>query len=696
MRQNLLALLATLLCTQLASSQVQPPESFKTVIRTLTKDRSLTVAQRIAHIEALQRFDSAATRVYLMKAIKGETDPLVFDALVGQLRRFKHTSIVPAMRVLLRKATEDTHRMLARELSWRDKLGMNVLLGAFPFEKRDWARGHLIDHFDSASPKAVSIYLRYFPKEIEANQQKILWKVLWSKQSRNLTRFLLQVIEHENFLFRVYALTNLARLGHPVVQDVALELATDPQYEKDRKDDYLRGLLCFCLLSTLDDSTVEPAFALASMAGRTRDGIALMNWILPEPQRQMLVEALLDQIESGNLEDMELAIKLFGLIEHESSARALTDLLSDPDPKVVSLAITELQHRKVDNRSELQDLVDSPEPANVIDALLAMSALPQEDAEAWATLLMRKLDSEDIGTRILCMDLLAAIDHMPALESTQQRFDAPDWQERSAAYTFCRAVRDISTVPLLIERLEHEQGRLHAEVLHALRELTGKRLPGKADYWRRWWKSSGSTAGLVKAVEASGEKESGQTAPDRNEPGSSVLTYYGIPIDSKHIAFIVDVSGSMKELSGTARKPRIDIAKQALLRVIDRCPDDVDFNLITFHTDIAAWKRSLQRADADTRDAAKVFVRGLKAGGGTNIHDALALAFEDKNIDTIYLLSDGDPSAGAVTDAGRLVHTVRRWNLRRRIVIHAIAIGQDRDMMKQLAKESGGEYVLRR
>ena len=83
----------------------------------------------------------------------------------------------------------------------------------------------------------------------------------------------------------------------------------------------------------------------------------------------------------------------------------------------------------------------------------------------------------------------------------------------------------------------------------------------------------------------------------------------------------------------------------------------------------------------------------LRPGGGTNIHDALELAFEDERVDTIYLLSDGAPSTGPIVQADELRDEVARWNSVRGVVIHCIAVGQDHRLLKGLAEDSGGKYV---
>jgi uncharacterized protein with von Willebrand factor type A (vWA) domain len=84
----------------------------------------------------------------------------------------------------------------------------------------------------------------------------------------------------------------------------------------------------------------------------------------------------------------------------------------------------------------------------------------------------------------------------------------------------------------------------------------------------------------------------------------------------------------------------------------------------------------------------------LRPAGGTNIYDALELAYRDAAVDTIYLLTDGDPTAGKVVDPGIVGDEVRRWNLRRQVVIHSIAVGQESPLLRRIATESGGVYKV--
>jgi hypothetical protein len=79
--------------------------------------------------------------------------------------------------------------------------------------------------------------------------------------------------------------------------------------------------------------------------------------------------------------------------------------------------------------------------------------------------------------------------------------------------------------------------------------------------------------------------------------------------------------------------------------------------------------------------------------GGTNLYDAVKRAFNDPDVDTIVVLSDGEPTAGAVTDPSAIREDVARWNKNRGIVIHTIAVGGQLRVLEWLAADSGGDHV---
>ena len=63
--------------------------------------------------------------------------------------------------------------------------------------------------------------------------------------------------------------------------------------------------------------------------------------------------------------------------------------------------------------------------------------------------------------------------------------------------------------------------------------------------------------------------------------------------------------------------------------------------------------------------------------------------------DTVYVLSDGAPSYGPVTDKDEIRRLVREANSLKRLTIHAVTFGDknDTDFLRLLAEENGGRHM---
>jgi uncharacterized protein with von Willebrand factor type A (vWA) domain len=243
-------------------------------------------------------------------------------------------------------------------------------------------------------------------------------------------------------------------------------------------------------------------------------------------------------------------------------------------------------------------------------------------------------------------------------------------------------------VPLLIERYDREKTRLQHDVAQALEDLTSLRFKsGKA--WRVWWKKEADRFAVA-------QPKKGDRKSDRGGAKASTgATYWNLPVHSDRIAFVVDSSGSMRAPFGTG-STRLGEAQRQLALVLDKLPNKAKANIIAFQNDATAWGKKLQSLSSSRRKAGSEFAANLEARSGTNVHAALRLAFADPEVDTIFLLTDGRPSAGEILDTKQLAEEVARWNIGRSIRIHAVAIGQSSRMLEQLAHDSGGNYTVAR
>ncbi len=393
-----------------------------------------------------------------------------------------------------------------------------------------------------------------------------------------------------------------------------------------------------------------------------------------------------------------IACEVLAFLRGSEADSALVRALDDETTAVALLAIREVARRKLDGAEpRLRKLFEGQHEELQLEALLALHAMEKvRNKTAWPQELRAVLeDGKRVGLRCAAIDCLREVRDEKALPLVNACAKAPEWQLRSAAFRFLEDIADKESMSILVERLQVEEGRLAGECMAALMQQSGKDFP-KPVYWKRWWDTEQELwkPREVKAV-ATGSKKGKKHADDERPARSkaSALTYYNIPITSNAASFIIDTSGSMAAKAGTAREPKIDAAKQALIQVLGQCEADRNFNIVPFSTGPRPWQNELRPMDDRYRNQAIAFTRTLRAAGGTNIHDALRHAFDDPRVDTIYLLSDGQPSGGKIDDPNRLADAVATWNRERRIVIHTIAFGQDHPFLQRIAKESGGHYV---
>jgi hypothetical protein len=267
--------------------------------------------------------------------------------------------------------------------------------------------------------------------------------------------------------------------------------------------------------------------------------------------------------------------------------------------------------------------------------------------------------------------------------------------------------------PLISLLGKEKEERIRVDALKLLVQFTGQNMGLVEGDWRKWWELADAKFEFPKA--------------DGKEGFTNVrirdLSYFGIEISSKRIGFLVDISSSMLEMvavrtaaerkaageeAGTTvvEKPaqagkdekggqkarKIDVLKRELVGVLKKLPADAQINILTFHRVHDAWQKQLQPLAGQGRAKAVQYVENLKTGVGTNVYNTLEFALKDRRIDTIYLLTDGVPTAGKIVDPAAIRQEVQVQNRLRGVTIHCIAFGEESKFLEELAKENGGEY----
>jgi HEAT repeat protein len=290
--------------------------------------------------------------------------------------------------------------------------------------------------------------------------------------------------------------------------------------------------------------------------------------------------------------------------------------------------------------------------------------------------------------RVLALDVAATTGDPALAPAILACLGHEAWQVRLAAVEALRGVRVREAVLPLVERLEREESaRVRVAIGETLFNLTGENLLDAAAAWRRWWTERGATFAVPPAPPVS--------RPDAS--GGTVARFYGLPVRTERVCFILDRSDSMEGIhAGSGEKrTRLQVAVQELLAAVERLPDRARVNVVLFDDDAESWRKSLAPLTAGNRDALRGFLEKQTPRGGTNLFDGLEAALLMDGIDTIFLLSDGAPSRGRYRDAGAIARAVRQLNQTRRIAIHTVAIGIDSPLLRRLAEESGGRYARR-
>jgi HEAT repeat protein len=435
-------------------------------------------------------------------------------------------------------------------------------------------------------------------------------------------------------------------------------------------------------LETRDEHLRKRIGAALLPAARERgDGNAL-RFLLhaydvePKDAAEKLVAALADfrgprlaRALSAGLEEEDVPSALaqavvtgLARVPGEDLTTALVGLLRSEDPALLAATIEALRRRgDAQAVPGLERVARGDDPARFA-ALAALLELAPEPARApWAEALRGGLVRTDPGERILAVDAL-------------------------------QSLRSSASIEILIAALGAEEDpAVRAEIAAALRALTGLDLGTQQGPWSRWWEGA-RTSFVVPELDAAREAERARrrAAWLRNER----YDFYGLAVESQRVCFVLDVSGSMMAEDEIGLS-RLDVAKRQLSGCLRRLPDGALFDVVFFGTTVEVLAEEPLLMSAEVRQRALARVQRQRTLGLTAVHDALERAFALQGIDAIYLLSDGTPSAGGLTDPGQIRAAVRAWNAVRkpRITLHCVSVGGRQELLAGLAEDSGGRYV---
>lgn len=506
----------------------------------------------------------------------------------------------------------------------------------------------------------------------------------------------LEVLEGEAIAFLV-GLTDAKQAG---LRDAAAkglglfeELAEDEleTLAKKSKDDSVRAYVCKPLLKIWTARQAGHKLRILLEAANvpqtgTHDELvaSFSQWQQPDNSRQFC-EALESRKTSTRIK--RVVIDVIANRDFEDVGKALTAALKDKSQLTQYRALVALDARgETQHESLLKRLANSDDEAVRRMAIISLAKINAADGN-YAKQLEKYARDSDPATRQGAVVALARLGTPDARALIEERLNDADRLVRIEAIGRLVDMRQKPSVPALIARLDLETGRTRDELAGGLRLLTGLDHGTTGTRWLRWWEGEGENFELPSLEDAIAAAQMRQENKDK---GGTVASFYGLDVASDRIAFVLDVSGSMNEAQGAGT--RMDAAQAELKQSLDKYPAGAWFNLIFFSTEVTAWKDAMVKMDDFTRSSALDYVSRQGPGGATAIYDALRRVFDDREVDTIFLLTDGEPQGGTENDPFRIREEVLRWNLTRGIEIHCVSIGMESSLLRGLAEDSGGKY----
>jgi Ca-activated chloride channel family protein len=166
-----------------------------------------------------------------------------------------------------------------------------------------------------------------------------------------------------------------------------------------------------------------------------------------------------------------------------------------------------------------------------------------------------------------------------------------------------------------------------------------------------------------------------------------------VPAIKRELTLVIDRSGSMRD-------EKIEQVKEAALQIIAGLKQGEAFNVAIYNETIEWFSPGPVLKARQTQDAAKRYIQGVTATGGTNIHDALTEALNQKPMEgmlpIVLFLSDGLPTAGVTSEVAIRNVVIKSNPHNRRVFTFGVGVNVNAPLLEKIAAESRAtaEFVL--
>lgn len=494
---------------------------------------------------------------------------------------------------------------------------------------------------------------------------------------------------------RVMALQELGARG----SDAATELARDLLKRVDEREE-VRAAAAE-LLVRADEPKIAERFL--ELGGKTDDVTPRflkdrMADLLADMDDPAVHKKVMRRLGKGKAYEKLFILRALAKSDDEKLIKPLEKMLLDKDVEVRVAAVQNLTRLNDSGAvKQIEKMLDRyPDDLTAVAGMKALTAIRGDDPE-WIARLHELARGDVLLERNAALAALAQRGDSEDFDLFVEMLQHPIWSTRLQALAALEASRRPEAVGAIVARLGQEDGLMRTRFADALWRLTGQPYGKNARAWQGWWEREGGQFEPITAAEL--QQRQREEEERRLRQVTRTSRFFGIRIESKRVIFIIDVSGSMNELTkghyvGEKGDPRIEVAKRELIKAIESLEEGTLFNILPFSGGVSYWiDGDIAESDGASREDAIEFVQRLGAGGGTNLYGALKVAFADPDVDSIYVLSDGEPSVGDVIDPATIRNHVSLWNENRGVVVHCIAVGGSLQVLEWLAQDSGGSYV---
>ncbi len=315
------------------------------------------------------------------------------------------------------------------------------------------------------------------------------------------------------------------------------------------------------------------------------------------------------------------------------------------------------------------------------------------------------------------------------------------WRTQVAAIDALELIRVKESIGPLIEYLTNAEGKPREDAKDALQRITARQFGMNAQDWITWWKDNEAGFKIPTEAELAKVEAKEKNVDDGYGRTHKVVEYHRIKTYSRRLLFVIDVSASMNQIIKVKRgydavdkkfqaSPKIDLARHELKSVLKTLDKDTWFNVVAFETDIRGWKKEAVQASPTTIAEAVQWIERQRPQDGTeermslardengwlmgrtNTYGALKFIYGRPikpgrgvtgnpkplgNSDTVFFLTDGEPTEGETTNVDEILKDVELWNKTAKLTIHTIGMSETsglRTLLDGMARATGGKCVF--